>query len=267
MNFLSLSPKNRTTALLFYFEQLTLYEISALLGSSVTAIKGRLHKARKQLQEKLLPLYIEDSSVVVTNQKTKPMMQVTVADLVFSPKHAPDSCMAILWDEVNRRLLPIYIGIPTGEAIAQILTETSLPRPMVFQFMSNMLKAANVSLESVRVESLQDNTFYAIVSLSCGDRIQEVDARPSDAIALALLMNSPIYVNEAVMNEASVEAPLDVEGAPTGRGLTRFRSEQEKKQQEQEQKQERELQEMVNKAQQQSREGKVKSMKFLFERD
>jgi bifunctional DNase/RNase len=175
------------------------------LGSSVTAVKGRLHKARKQLRAKLLPLYVEDSAVVLTNQNTKPMIQVTVADLVFSPDHAPDGCITILWDEVNRRLLPIYVGIPSGEAIAQILTETSLPRPMTFQFISNMLKAANVSLESVRVETLQDNTFYAIVSLGCGDRTQEVDARPSDAIALALLMKSPIYVNETVMNEASVK--------------------------------------------------------------
>jgi uncharacterized protein len=203
-----------------------------------------------------LPLYIEDNSVVLTPQRLEPMIQVTVADLVFSPDHALDACIAILWDEVNRRLLPIYIGIPTGEAIAQIFTETSLPRPMTFQFISNMLMAANVSLESVRIESLQDNTFYAIVSLGCADRTQEVDARPSDAIALALLMKSSIYVNEALMNEASLKTLVDVEGAPTGLGLTNFRREQEKK-----------LQDMANKLQQQSIEEKDKSRKFLFECD
>jgi RNA polymerase sigma factor (sigma-70 family) len=149
----SLSPKNRTTVLLFYFEQLTIYEISALLNSSVTAIKGRLHKSRQQLREKLLPLYLEDNSPVLTNQITQSMIRVTVADLIFLPIVRlqvetsvinSDSCVVILWDEASRRFLPIFVGIPSGEAIAQILKETSLPRPMTFQFIANMLKAANV---------------------------------------------------------------------------------------------------------------------------
>jgi bifunctional DNase/RNase len=271
----SLSHKNRTTVLLFYFEQLTIYEISALLDSSVTAVKGRLHKARKQLKDKLLPFYIEDNSVVLTPQRIKPMIQVTVADLIFSPSIALESgnvdfesCVVILWDEANCRFLPIHVGIPSGEAIAQILAETTPLRPMTFQFISNMLKAANVSLESVRVESLEKDTYYATVSLSCNEQIQEVDARPSDAIALALLMNSPIYVNEAVMEEASIQVPPDVEGAPTGRGLTEFSNKLQKKQQEQKQKRE----EKKRKLQQPSREENAQAIKdiaiqFLFNRD
>jgi RNA polymerase sigma factor (sigma-70 family) len=272
----SLSHKNRSTILLFYFEQLTIYEISALLDSSVTAVKGRLHKARKQLKDKLLPLDIEDSSVVLTPQRIEPMIQVTVADLIFSPnietesgRFAPkESYVVILWDEANRRFLPIFVGIPSGDAIAQILTETAPLRPMTFQFIANMLKAANVSLESVRVESLEKDVYFAIVSLSCGDRVQEVDARPSDAIALALLMNSPIYVNEAVMQEASVQAPSDVEGAPTGRGLTEIRN----KRRETMQKQEQKRQEKEKKLQQPSKEENIKAIQdiaiqFLFDRD
>ncbi|MGV2826578.1 bifunctional nuclease domain-containing protein [Myxosarcina sp. GI1(2024)] len=266
----SLSAKNRTTVLLFYFEQLTIYEISALLNSSVAAVKGRLHKARKQLKEKLLPLYLEDNSIVLINQKKQPMIQVTVADLVFSPNIELksgsinlDSCVVILWDEVNRRLLPIFVGLPSGEAITQILTETSLPRPMTFQFMSNMLKAANVNLESVRVESLQENTYYAVACLGCDGRVKEVDARPSDAIALALLMKSPIYANEAVMKEAAIKVPPDLESAPTGRGLTEFINEQTKTQEKQQKNRE--------KLPQKSREENTKAIieeaiNFLFKR-
>ena len=100
------------------------------------------------------------------------MIEVTVADLIFPPKDITDgSCMLILWDEVDRRLLQIFIGIPTGEAIAQILADTSRPRPMTFEFMSNMLQAANVSLDSVRVESLHEDTYYAIASLGCNGRV------------------------------------------------------------------------------------------------
>lgn len=269
----SLSPKNRTTVLLFYFEQLTIYEISALLNSSVTAVKGRLHKARKQLKEKLLPLYPEDNSVV-SNYQNKPMIQVTVADLVYLPiVELPNSVLnsnsyvVVLWDEVNRRFLPIFVGIPSGEAIAQILTETSLTRPMTFQFMSNMLQAANVNLESVRVESLRENIYCAIVSLGCDGQIKEVDARPSDAIALALIMNSPIYVNEVVMQEAAIQVPSDVENAPTGRGLSEFMSYRQQKQQEfQEKRPEKE------KLQPASREENLETIKnlaikFLFPRD
>lgn len=272
----SLSPKNRTTVLLFYFEQLTIYEISALLNSSVTAVKGRLHKARKQLKEKLLPLYSEDNSVVSTYQN-KPMIQVTVADLIYLPivEH-PDSnfnlnsCVVVLWDEVNRRFLSIFVGIPSGEAIAQILTETSPTRPMTFQFVSNMLQAANVNLESVRIESLREDIYYAIVSLCCDGQIKEVDARPSDAIALALLMNSPIYVNEAVMQEVAFQAPSDVGGAPTGRGLSELMSYRQQKQQEfKEKQQEKEQLQPISREEKEKNLETIKNLaiEFLFPRD
>lgn len=133
----SLSPKNRTTVLLFYFEQLTIYEISALLNSSVTAVKGRLYKARKQLKDKLLPFYLEDRSIVSSIQNTT-MIKVTVADVVSPPSIAPQSSVVILWDRENRQFLPIFVGIPSGEAIAHILLETSITRPMTLQFMSNL---------------------------------------------------------------------------------------------------------------------------------
>ena len=221
----SLSPKNRTTVLLFYFEQLTIYEISALLNSSVTAIKGRLHKARKQLKDKLLPLYSENESIILASQN-KNMIEVTVADLL-SPNEVCQSYIVILWDETNRQILTIYVGIPSGETIGCILTDAPLTRPMTLQFMSNMLQAANVNLESVRIESLEKDIYYAIASLSCNSQVKEVDARPSDAIALALLMNSPIYVNEAVMKEAAVQVPSNIEDAPAGRGLSKFREKYE----------------------------------------
>ena len=260
----SLSAKNRTTVLLFYFEQLTIYEISALLNSSVTAIKGRLYKARKQLKDKLLPLYLEDS-IVSTTHNTK-MIKVTVADVVSSPSIAPQSSVVILWDRENRQFLPIFVGIPSGVAIAHILLETSITRPMTLQFMSNMLKAANVNLESVRIESLQQDIFYAVASLGCNGQVKEVDARPSDAIALALLTNSPIYVNDFVMERAAYKAPPDVENAPVGRGLSNFKNEYQQKR-EKKLKSEEALEKSA-----QSREKNTESIydlaiEFLFNRD
>ena len=230
----SLSPKNRTTVLLFYFEQLTIYEISALLNSSVTAIKGRLHKARKQLKDKLLPLYPENESIILASQN-KNMIEVTVADLL-SPNAVCQSYIVILWDETNRQILDICVGIPSGETIGCILTDAPQTRPMTLQFMSNMLQAANVNLESVRIESLEKKIYYAVASLSCNGQVKEVDARPSDAIALALIQNSPIYVNEAVMKEAAVQVPTEIKNAPVGGGLSKFREKYEQKRQEYKQK-------------------------------
>ena len=257
----SLSPKNRTTVLLFYFEQLTIDEISALLNISVTAIKGRLYKARKQLKAKLLPLYLEYNPVVSTDRNTKSMIEVTIAD-VFVPtiSNTPQSSIVILWDKANHRFLNIFVGIPSGETIAHILTKTPMTRPMTLQFMSNMLKAANAYLESVRIESLREDIYYATVSLGCNGQVREVDARPSDAIALALLMNSPIYVNEAVMKEASIKAPPEVENAPVGRGLSNFKNEYEKKEQSKKEKY-RQLNEPEKKA------VSDKTINFLFNRD
>lgn len=88
-------------------------------------------------------------------------------------------------------------------------------------------------MASVRIETLYENTFYAVVSLHCGNQTREVDARPSDAIAIALLMNRPIYVNQAVMEQAGKAVSPD-KGLPIGRGLAHFRDEQEAKQKEKE---------------------------------
>ena len=261
----TLSPKNRTTVLLFYFEQLTINEISALLNTSTTAIKGRLRKARKQLRSKLLPLYLENSSTITSNQDPN-MIEVTVADLI-SPNAVCQSCVVILWDETNRQILPIFVGADSGMTIAHILNQTSIARPMTLQFMSNMLQAAEVNLKSVVVEALEKDIYYAVACLDCNGKVQKVDARPSDAIALALLMDSSIYVNEAVMKEAGVQVPPEIENAPAGKGLSKFRDEYEQKRQEYERKE----QENSEKWQQMSEEEKQATsdltFEFLFNRD
>ena len=139
---------------------------------------------------------------------------------------------------------------------------------MTLQFMSNMLKAADVNLESIRIESLEEDIFYAVASLNCRGQVKEVDARPSDAIALALLENKPIYVNESVMEEAGHQIPPDVENAPVGRGLSNFQNEYERKKQEKKQ----QLQENKEEYQQTSREENIKhiydlAIESLFDTD
>ena len=219
-----LSPKNRTTTLLFYQQQLTLHEISALLGISVTAVKGRLHRSRNQLREKLLPFYPQNYLISKRKQMTNNTIEVTIADVIPSvEKDTISSYVVVLWDKADRRLLPIWVGSDMGAEIARSLMEFPIPRPMTFQFMAKVLESVEAKLESVRVEALKESTYYAVVSLRRGDRLREVDARPSDAIALALQMKCPIYVKGELLEQCSMDIPEDSERVTFGKGLEQTR--------------------------------------------
>ena len=161
------------------------------------------------------------------------MLEVKIADVIPNLyQENPQSYIIVLWDETSRRFLPIWVGLRSGETIAQILNETSPPRPMTFQFVANLLNTATVGVESVRIDALQEITYHAIVSLRYGQEIREVDARPSDAIALALQMSSPIYVTQEVMEQQGVTVPTEIESLPVGKGLAYLSDKQEEKQKE-----------------------------------
>jgi RNA polymerase sigma factor (sigma-70 family) len=219
----TLSLKNRAATLLFYYEQLSLQEIAALLDVSVTAVKGRLHKSRKQLRQRLLPLYLEINHI---EQRRKTMVKVIIADVVVKKQAKgedekyPEHHIIILLDEAGQRALPIWVGPFEGQIIAMGVRGFSTPRPITFSFMASLLTAVDVKLEEVRVEDLKDDTFYGIVKIRNGDKVQEVDARPSDAIALAVHTGSPIYVAEAVMENAGVDVSKEmVQESKLGQGL------------------------------------------------
>ena len=112
--------------------------------------------------------------------------------------------MVLLKSGEDDRSLPIFIGVSEAQAIAMQLNNTAPPRPMTHDLLKNVLKALNAQLEQVVVNGLKDGTFYATLMLVTDSDTIEVDARPSDAIALALRFRTPIYVYEAVMDEAAV---------------------------------------------------------------
>lgn len=223
----ALSPKNRTATLLFYQQQLSLHEIAALLGVSVAAVKGRLHKSRVQLRSQLLPLYAETQPIVPTQQRRSNMIKVTVADVIpHIENDTTQNYIVVLSDEVSHRFLPIWVGRWEGEAIALGLSEVSPPRPMTYKFIAMLLEAVGAELESVRVEAIREATFYAVVSLRNGDRVREVDARPSDAIALALHVNSPIYIAQELLEQHGIDIPAQSRNQ-LGKGLNSLREKQQ----------------------------------------
>lgn len=104
--------------------------------------------------------------------------------------------------EVNgSRMFPIVIGIFEAAAIDQKLRNIENPRPLTHDLIRNILNGLDVGLERIVVTDLKNNTFLAKLVISRNGSEVEIDARPSDSIALAITMNSPIYVNERVLDK------------------------------------------------------------------
>lgn len=228
-----LSPKNRAATLMFYYEELSLREIAALLDVSVVAIKGRLHKSREQLRERLLPLYLEINQI---EPRSKTMVKVTIADVISKKldvegsEQQSEHLIIVLLDEPGRRVLPIWVGPWEGRAIAMGLRKFPTQRPLTYNFMVSLMEATGVELQEVQVSALKEETFYAVARLRNGDKLAEIDARPSDAIALAMQTDSPIYVAEQVFEQAGIDVAQEMEQAPQlGRGLDTLMQELEGK--------------------------------------
>jgi len=113
----------------------------------------------------------------------------------------------ILRDQDGQRVLPIWVGVFEANAIALQIESVQTPRPMTHDLLKNLLEDLHARVERIVVCDLKENTFYAAIHLRTNGRALVVDARPSDAIALALRTRSPIFVEEAVIESAkSAEA-------------------------------------------------------------
>jgi bifunctional DNase/RNase len=125
-------------------------------------------------------------------------IQVDILGLSTSP--ASGGAYALILKEVNgNRRLPIIIGAFEAQSIALEMEGIKPPRPLTHDLIKNILDAMGTDLSEIVISELRDGTFYAKLSLDS----QEVDARPSDAIALAVRYGAPIYVSDKVMEEAA----------------------------------------------------------------
>jgi RNA polymerase sigma factor (sigma-70 family) len=206
----TLSPAEREATLLFYYAQFRLREIATILGISEVAIKGRLHKARKQLKTQLLSLYEEQEGTRRYATRSKRMIKVSVVDAVnIMSKDAShfEYAVIVLHDEVNQRAFGIWIREAEAHAIDRGLRQSALPRPMTMNFIANILEATGATLEEVRIETLKGDVFYATARIRGGNTLHEIDARPSDAIALAVAVNAPIFVADGIFDSCALTLP------------------------------------------------------------
>ncbi len=111
----------------------------------------------------------------------------------------------------GNRFLPIWIGHPEAAAILMKLQGASTPRPMTHDLLSEMLGQLDAKCERVSVTELRDNTFYASITISVNGTEVEIDSRPSDALALAVRTEAPIYAAEEVIEESAIEFEHEVE--------------------------------------------------------
>ena len=126
--------------------------------------------------------------------------------------------MIILRDEEDTRSLPIWVGLFEANAIALELEKISPPRPMTHDLIKKILESLDARVQKIVVNDVRDNTFYAVIHLRLGRADITVDSRPSDAIALALRVGAPIFVEQEVVHKArTVELTRETE-IGTGKG-------------------------------------------------
>lgn len=112
--------------------------------------------------------------------------------------------IVILRDLDGNSVLPIWVGAYEANAIALEIEKVATPRPMTHDLIKNVLLGAEMTVRKVVVNELKDDTFYAVIWLDRGGEIVSIDSRPSDALALALRMDCPIYVDENVLQSSKV---------------------------------------------------------------
>jgi hypothetical protein len=139
------------------------------------------------------------------------LVEMKVRGLALDP--LSNMPIIILRDEEDKRTLPIWVGVFEANAIALELEKIATPRPMTHDLIKNILETIDARVLRVVVTDLKENTFYAVLHLELGGVEYTVDSRPSDAIALALRVAAPIYVEEEVVRKAKTVEPPTKEPA------------------------------------------------------
>lgn len=131
------------------------------------------------------------------------MIEMQVGGLGFDPRNL--SPLVLLRDQEELNFLPIWIGVFEAAAIAMELQNVAPPRPMTHDLLKNAIETLGGKLKKVVINDVKDGTFYATVEVEIKDnKIVNLDARPSDAIALAVRGHAPIFVSEVVMMQAKL---------------------------------------------------------------
>jgi RNA polymerase sigma-70 factor (ECF subfamily) len=200
----------RAAVLLFYLSGLTHAETAAQLGIEVGAVKTRLHKARAALKRQLWKVWKEDE---MATQGEGRLVEMRVADVRRKPAEGdtPLKHIVVLEEVGGPRDLFIWVGQFEGTSIAFQLEKFQPKRPLTYAFTASVLEASGGRLREVQINRLAEETFYAIAVVEGPGGTRTIDARPSDALSLALTTGAPIRVEPAVLATAAAERPRESE--------------------------------------------------------
>src|SRR5688572_17299474 len=134
-----------------------------------------------------------------------PLVPMSIKGLMLDP--VSNSPIVVLKDDEEKFFLPIWVGIFEANAIALQLENITTPRPMTHDLLRNMISELDARVTRVVINDLRDSTFFAQIRLLVAGKTLEVDARPSDALALALRTEAPIYVAQTVLDQAQTITP------------------------------------------------------------
>jgi bifunctional DNase/RNase len=137
------------------------------------------------------------------------MIRMTLAGVrVELPTNQP---IVLLKEDEGERYLPIWIGAAEAAAIAFALQGVVTPRPMTHDLMKNLLEEVGAHIQRIEITELREGTYYANINMRMNGNAYEISARPSDAIALAVRVEAPIFADEEVLTDASILIPSDEE--------------------------------------------------------
>ncbi|MBI5205605.1 MAG: bifunctional nuclease family protein [Nitrospirae bacterium] len=131
------------------------------------------------------------------------LVRMTVEGLLFDPRSS--MYILLLKNAEGTATLPIWIGKPEADSIALALGKVATPRPLTHDLIKNMVNNLKMKITRIVVTEILDNTYYALIFLSDSKNEISIDSRPSDAIALALRVNAPIFVEESVLEKRSTD--------------------------------------------------------------
>lgn len=199
----ALAPGQRQAVLAFYWQGLTHAEAAIELGISPGAVKARLHQARVGLRPQLADYVDEKDEKEVPAMPAIPdpsWIAVRVAEIRRSQGEDRTRRLhvVVLKELDGARQLPIYLAAPEATAMACTLEAVEMPRPMTYQFAASLTEAVGSRVLDVRITRLTPPTFYAVVRVEGSAGTVEVDARPSDALNLALVVGAPIFVDRSI---------------------------------------------------------------------
>jgi hypothetical protein len=221
-----LADGQRDAVFLFYLQGLTHREVAAELAISVGAVKARLHQARAALTPALVPLASAppgpvkhaEEPVMTTTAGGPAWAEVSVADIRSSDDSNPlnRTHVIVLTERDGPRRLPIWVGPTEATVLALNLQAVEMPRPMTYQMTAGLLDACGSRVSEVRITRLAAEVFYAVVVVDGPAGQREVDARPSDAVNLALVTGAPILADGALLDDPRAGRRDEWQDLPSG---------------------------------------------------